>query len=444
VAASGGGGSAAVRTFTVTNSGSGAYLIDGASNPTLTLERGQTYDFAINASGHPFHFQTVPPPYSSGNLYTTGVTGSGTASGTIRIVVPYDAPSTLYYVCQFHGSMGGAVNIVNANEDSVLRSFFLPAAPTGVTAVNGNAQATVSWTAPTVLAQTPITDYTVQFKPSGGAFQPFTRAASTATTATVTGLTNGTAYVFRVAAVNGIGTGPYTAESSSVTPIAETPPNAPTSLAATAGNAQIALAWTAPSAPGTSAITGYTVEYTPSGGSAQTVSTGSSSTSYTLTGLTNGTAYTVRVAAVSSAGTGTYTAASSAVTPAAAAAVTYANKFGPGSHSVSGTGTITASVSGGGADGSTRLWLLIGVTGTLSYTVTASSEGSFDFGSLFITNSSPNAVGTGEAVSGSLSGTQTVSGTRSVTAGQHLVLQYTKDDSGDALNDRVTATLSIA
>jgi hypothetical protein len=96
------------------------------------------------------------------------------------------------------------------------------------------------------------------------------------------------------------------------------PPASPTSLTATVGNAQIALAWTAPASNGGSAITGYTVEYTPSGGSAQTVSTGSTGTSYTLTGLTNGTAYTARVAAVNSVGTGTYTAASSSVTPSAA------------------------------------------------------------------------------------------------------------------------------
>jgi len=198
--------------------------------------------------------------------------------------------------------------------------LFLPPAPTGLTATGGNAQALLSWTAPTgVIAQAPITDYREQFSSDNGAtWTTFSAAASTATSATVTGLTNGTAYRFRVAAVNGVGTGAYTAASSSVTPSAGTPPNAPTSLAATAGNAQIALSWTAPSAPGTSAITGYTVEYTPSGGSAQTVSTGSTGTSYTLTGLTNGTAYTVRVAGVSAAGTGTFTAASSSVTPSAA------------------------------------------------------------------------------------------------------------------------------
>jgi hypothetical protein len=43
---------------------------------------------------------------------------------------------------------------------------------------------------------------------------------STATTRTVTGLTNGTAYTFRVAAVNGIGTGAYSTASAAVTPVA--------------------------------------------------------------------------------------------------------------------------------------------------------------------------------------------------------------------------------
>jgi hypothetical protein len=200
--------------------------------------------------------------------------------------------------------------------DATLRALFVPPAPTGLAVSGGNAQASLSWTAPTgVIAQAPITDYREQFSSDGGTnWTTFTAAESTAASTTVTGLTNGTAYVFRVAAVNAAGTGAYAPASSEVTPGVA---SAPTGLTATAGNAQIALAWTAPSNTGASSITGYRVEYTPSGGSAQTVSTGSTSTSYALTGLTNGTAYAVRVAAVNSAGVGAYTAASTA-TPSAA------------------------------------------------------------------------------------------------------------------------------
>jgi hypothetical protein len=93
-----------------------------------------------------------------------------------------------------------------------------------VTASGGNAQATVSWTAPTgVISQAPITDYTVQYSSnSGSTWTTFTRAASTATSAVVTGLTNGTAYTFRVAAVNGVGTGSYSTATIALTPTAAT------------------------------------------------------------------------------------------------------------------------------------------------------------------------------------------------------------------------------
>jgi hypothetical protein len=112
-----------------------------------------------------------------------------------------------------------------SGEDALLRSIFVPPAPTGLTATPGNAQVSLSWTAPTgVIAQAPITDYREQFSTDNGAtWTTFSAAASTATSATVTGLTNGTSYRFRVAAVNAVGVGAYTAASSAVTPVAGDP-----------------------------------------------------------------------------------------------------------------------------------------------------------------------------------------------------------------------------
>ena len=100
------------KNFSVLNSGASAYLIDGASNPTLTVVRGYTYYFTVNASGHPFWIQTVTGAYSSGSIYSTGVTNGGDDVGLVEFTVPVGAPSTLYYVCQFHSSMGGTITVI--------------------------------------------------------------------------------------------------------------------------------------------------------------------------------------------------------------------------------------------------------------------------------------------------------------------------------------------
>jgi hypothetical protein len=64
-----------------------------------------------------------------------------------------------------------------------------------------------------------ITDYVIQYSSdSGHNWTIFIDGKSTSTTATVTGLRNGTAYVFRVTAINSNGIGLVSAISSSVTP----------------------------------------------------------------------------------------------------------------------------------------------------------------------------------------------------------------------------------
>ena len=54
------------------------YVIDGANNPTLTLTRGQTYEFNVNASvgmPHPFWITTALGGSDvNANAYSLGVT----------------------------------------------------------------------------------------------------------------------------------------------------------------------------------------------------------------------------------------------------------------------------------------------------------------------------------------------------------------------------------
>jgi hypothetical protein len=102
-----------------------------------------------------------------------------------------------------------------------------PGQVTGLTAISGSAHASLSWTAP-ANGGAAITDYLIEYQPSGGSWTAFTHTASTATTATVTDLTNGTAYLFRVSAINSVGTG-FSSATATATPAAVTagviPPN---------------------------------------------------------------------------------------------------------------------------------------------------------------------------------------------------------------------------
>ena len=134
-------------------------------------------------------------------------------------------------------------------------------------------------------------------------------ASGSTSPVTVPGLTNGTAYTFKVTATNGVGTSAASAASNSVTPA--TVSGAPTIGSATAGNANASVTFTAPSSDGGSAITSYTVTSTPGG-----ITASGSTSPVTVPGLTNGTAYTFKVTATNGVGTSAASAASNSVTPA--------------------------------------------------------------------------------------------------------------------------------
>jgi hypothetical protein len=91
-----------------------------------------------------------------------------------------------------------------------------------------NGEVSLVWTAPAFNGGSRITDYLIQYSINGTSWTTFNDGMSTATSARVTGLTNGIGYVFRVAAVNVAGTGGYSAKSTSTTPAAN--PVTPTAL----------------------------------------------------------------------------------------------------------------------------------------------------------------------------------------------------------------------
>ena len=183
-------------------------------------------------------------------------------------------------------------------------------APTSVTSIAGNGEATVSFTAPLNDGGSTITSYTATSNP-GGITGTVTQSGSGSII--VTGLTNDTAYTFTVTATNAIGTSAASAASNIVTPIANTVPDPPTIGTANAGNAQATISFTAPSNDGGSTITSYTATSNP-GGITGTVNQ-SGSGSITVTRLTNDTAYTFSVTATNAIGTSAASAASNSATP---------------------------------------------------------------------------------------------------------------------------------
>jgi len=236
---------------------------------------------------------TVKRATTSGGPYTNVATNVATPSYTNTGLTN---GTTYYYVVSASNSAGQSANSAQVSVTPSGGTPTVPAAPTGLTATAGNAQATLSWN-----AVSGATSYNVNRSTTSGG--PYTNVATNVTTPsyTNTGLTNGTTYYYVVSAVNAVGEGANSAQVS-VTPSGGTPtvPAAPTGLTATAGNAQAALSWNA-----VSGATSYNVKRaTTSGGPYTNVATNVTTPSYTNTGLTNGTTYYYVVSAVNAAGEG--------------------------------------------------------------------------------------------------------------------------------------------
>ena len=98
----------------------------------------------------------------------------------------------------------------------------VPGAPTSVTASDTgiDGEALIAWTAPGSNGGSAITDYVIEYSSNGGSsYTTFSDGTSTGTSATVTGLTIDTTYIFRVKAVNAIGTGTASTATSNYVPV---------------------------------------------------------------------------------------------------------------------------------------------------------------------------------------------------------------------------------
>ena len=263
-----------------------------AGNKSVTVDWTAPSNEGQPISGYvltPYIGATAQPAINLGNVLTDQVTGltNGTAY-TFTVAATNDLGTGL------------------ASPASVpVTPVTVPDAPVIESALAGNAQAALTWSTPDDEGSA-ITGYVIT--PHIGSTAQTAVDVGPVNSDDFTGLTNGTAYTFTVAAINGVGTGAASAASDAVTPATE--PGAPTAVKGTAGKGSVKLTWDAPASDGGSAITGYII--TPSSGSPVTV--GDVTTS-TVTRLTNGVAYTFKVAAINGVGTGAASAKSTSVTP---------------------------------------------------------------------------------------------------------------------------------
>ena len=406
-------GGSPITGYTVTSSPGGKTASGTATTLTVTgLTNGTTYTFTVTATNkigsgpassasNPVIPATVPGAPTN----VTAAVKAGYADASVSFNLPSNggSPITGYTATSNPGSftgtgVGSPITVSSLNYGTAytftvkaangigngpasgpsnsVTPYTVPGAPTGVSATAGNAQATVSFTAPASNGGSAITGYTVTSSPGGKT------ASGTATTLTVTGLTNGTAYTFTVTATNKAGTGPASGASSpAVTPY--TVPGAPTIGTVTAGNADATVSFTAPASNGGSAITGYTVTSSPGGKTAS-----GTATTLTVTGLTNGTAYTFTVTATNKAGTGPASGASSpAVTPYtvpgaptgvsatagnAQATVSFTAPASNGGSPITGY-TVTSSPGGKTASGTATTLTVTGLTNGTAYTFTVTA-----------------------------------------------------------------------
>jgi hypothetical protein len=177
-----------------------------------------------------------------------------------------------------------------------------PSAPTNVVATASNTQASVAFTLSISDGGNAITGYTVTATPGN------ITVTGSSSPILVTGLTNGTPYVFSVFATNSSGNSAPSDLSAAVVP--KTVPSAPTSVVATSGNLKAIVAFEVPSSNGGSAITSYKVTASP--GSFAAIGT---SSPIEVPGLTNGTSYTFTVVALNSEGESASSLTSAAVVP---------------------------------------------------------------------------------------------------------------------------------
>ena len=271
---------------------------DPDTNDTLTysLEGTDAASFAL-ADPTSGQIKTKAPLDYEGSKNSYSVTVKATdPSGS------YDTIVVTINVSDVNEAVSPPSNTKNPSQVTKSTPTTVPNAPSGLMATRGDGEVTLNWRAPNN-GGSAIKYY--EYNVDGGAW---ISTGGKSTSYTVTGLTNGETYRFRVRAVNSVG---HSLESKPAIATPATVPGAPRNLTATPGDQRMTLIWERPTDNGGLPITSYQyIQKEEDGSFGSWVSIddsgprGANETSYTVTGLKNGTIYSFRVRAVNALGPG--------------------------------------------------------------------------------------------------------------------------------------------
>jgi hypothetical protein len=281
-------------TAVAANAGNG--FADVHWQPPTTTPRGPVLAYMVQTS---LNGATVSLQYVAADVRQISVPSLTNGSTYAISVAAVDAVGS-----------GVPSNPVSVTPSAAGTAAVVPAAPTAVSAGTvkvGDGFVTASWAPPATDGGSPITAYSVIAIDSGGAVRGWQNVGTDVRSASIDGLTNGTAYTVEVVAWNAKGIGAPLAAPGK--PAAGTPSTGPLAplwvVASQSGPGTAAVSWGPPPGDGGAPIRGYSVIAMQGSTVVGWLNLASSARSATVTKLPAGSNITIYVVATNAKGFGT-------------------------------------------------------------------------------------------------------------------------------------------